>query len=300
MRLGFIGLGTMGRPMATRLLKAGFTLTVHNRTASKAHPLLEMGASWASSPAELAQTSDVVITILSDTPDVEAVLFGPKGIWEGIRPGSILIEMSTIAPDAAVRFAQRLTERACEMLDAPVSGGERGAIEGTLAIMVGGREDVFHQCLPILRALGKTIVYTGPNGNGQKTKLVNQLICALNIVAVAEGIHLAERLGLDVETTLRAISQGAAASWMLANLAPKILQNDFTPGFKIALQQKDLRLVREAIQRTCGREAPENPDLGPTAFPGAELAFRLFSEALREGLGEMGTQGLIVLYRHRA
>ncbi len=300
MRLGVIGLGTMGRPMARNLLKAGFSLAVYNRTASKASPLLELGAAWAPSPADLAQTSDVILTILPDTPDVEAVLFGPKGIWEGIRPGGIVIEMSTIAPDAAVRFARRLAEKACEMLDAPVSGGERGAIEGTLAIMVGGREDIFHQCLPILRALGQTIVYTGPSGNGQKTKLVNQLICALNIVAMAEGLHLAEMLGLDLEITLRAISQGAAASWMLSNLAPKILQNDFAPGFKIALQRKDLRLVREAIRRACRHEALERADREREAFPGAELAFRLFCEAVAEGLGELGTQGLITLYRRRA
>jgi len=294
MRLGFIGLGTMGRPMAMNLLKAGFPLTVYNRTASKAQPLLEMGAAWAPSPADLAETSEVVLTMLSDTPDVEAVLFGPGGVWEGIRPGSIVIEMSTIAPEAAATFAQRLAERGCEMLDAPVSGGERGAIEGTLAIMVGGREDTFQRCLPVLRALGKTIVYTGPSGSGQKTKLVNQLICALTIIAVVEGVHLAERLGLNLETTFRVVSGGAAASWMLSTLAPKIMQNDFAPGFKIALQQKDLRLVREAIQQISG-QADE-----PEIFPGAALAFRLFREAVAEGLGEQGTQGLIALYRRRA
>lgn len=290
----------MGRPMARNLIAAGFSLTVYNRTASKAHPLLELGAAWAPSPADLARTSDVVITILSDTPDVEAVLFGPGGVEEGIRSGSIVIEMSTIAPEAAIAFAQRFAERGCAMLDAPVSGGERGAIEGTLAIMVGGREEIFHQCWPIFRALGKTIIYTGPSGNGQKTKLVNQLVCALNIVAMTEGLHLAERLGLDLETTLRAISQGAAASWMLSNLAPKILQKDFAPGFKIALQQKDLRLVREAIRRARPHDAPECADLESRSFPGAELAFRLFSEAVAEGLGELGTQGLIALYRRRA
>jgi len=295
MRLGFIGLGTMGRPMATNLLKAGFPVTVYNRTASKAEPLLEMGAAWAPSPADLARRSEVVITMLSDTPDVEAVLFGSGGVWEGVRPGSIVIEMSTISPDAAVAFAHRLAERGGEMLDAPVSGGERGAIEGTLAIMVGGREETFHRCLPIFRTLGKTIVYTGPSGSGQKTKLVNQLICAVNVIAVVEGLHLAERLGLDLETTLRAISQGAAASWQLSTLAPKIQRGDFAPGFKISLQQKDLRLVREALLRA----DPEMSERTAETFPGAALAFRLFSEAVAEGLGEQGTQGLITLYRRR-
>ncbi|GBC81739.1 2-hydroxy-3-oxopropionate reductase [bacterium HR10] len=296
MRLGFIGLGTMGRPMAMNLLKAGFPLTVYNRTASKAQPLLEMGAAWAPSPADLAEASEVVLTMLSDTPDVEAVLFGPGGVWEGIRPGSTVIEMSTIAPEAATAFARRLAERGCEMLDAPVSGGERGAIEGTLAIMVGGREDTFQRCLPVLRALGKTIIYTGPSGSGQKTKLVNQLICALTIIAVVEGVHLAESLGLNLETTFRAVAGGAAASWMLSTLVPKIMQNDFAPGFKIALQQKDLRLVREAIEQISGRALEDEPEI----FPGAALAFRLFREAVAEGLGEQGTQGLIALYRRRA
>lgn len=296
MRIGFIGLGTMGRPMAANLLRAGFPVTVYNRTPSKGRPLLEMGATWASTPAELAEKSDVVITILSDTPDVEAVLFGPAGVWEGIRPGGILIEMSTISPEASIAFARRFAQRACEMLDAPVSGGERGAREGTLAIMVGGSPEAFERCLPIFRALGKTIVYTGPSGSGQKTKLVNQLICALNIVAVVEGLHLAERLGLNLTTTLEVISQGAAASWMFSNLAPKILQGDFAPGFKIALQQKDLRLVREAI---CGTLPEGSSARAEELFPGAELAFDLFREAVAAGLGEQGTQALITLYRRR-
>jgi 3-hydroxyisobutyrate dehydrogenase len=228
--------------------------------------------------------SDVIITIVSDTPDVEAVLFGSDGVGYGVRDGSVVIDMSTISPDATIAFARRLAEKGCDMLDAPVSGGEKGAIEGTLAIMVGGKQEVFDRCLPILQAVGKTIVYAGQSGNGQKTKLVNQIICGLNIVAMVEGLRLARTAGLDLETTLRVVSSGAAGSWMLSNLAPKILRGDFAPGFSIRLQQKDLRLVREAVEL-----------MGMTS-PGVELAYSLFSEALAKGLGNQGTQGLINLF----
>lgn len=284
MRLGFIGLGIMGKPMALNLIKAGFELMVYNRTASKCSPLTQVGAKQFHSPREAAMNSEVIITIVSDTPDVEAVLFGPDGVSEGVRDGHVVIDMSTISPEATIEFARRLAEKNCDMLDAPVSGGEKGAIEGTLAIMVGGKQEVFERCLPIFRALGKTIVFTGANGNGQKTKLVNQTVCALNIVAMVEGLRLARSTGLDVETTLQVISSGAAGSWMLSNLAPRILREDFAPGFSIKLQQKDLRLVREAVQA-----------LG-SPFPGVELAYSLFTQAVAAGLESQGTQGLINLY----
>jgi 3-hydroxyisobutyrate dehydrogenase len=225
----------------------------------------------------------VVITIVSDTPDVEAVLFGSGGLFHGDLQHKIVIDMSTISPGATVEFARRLAEKGCEMLDAPVSGGEKGAIDATLSIMVGGKREVFDRCLPIFNAMGKTIAYTGQNGNGQKTKLVNQIICASNIVSMTEGLRFARLAGLDMETTLKLVSSGAAASWMLSNLAPRILKDDFAPGFMIKLQQKDLRLVRETIQ-SIGAE-----------LPGTELAYRLFTEAVAAGLGEQGTQGLINL-----
>lgn len=283
MKVGFIGLGIMGRPMALNLIKASFKLTVFNRTRAKTEPLAAAGAAVADSPAEVARASDVVITIVSDTPDVESVLFGSDGLFHGAGSGKVLIDMSTISPEATIDFAGRLAEKECEMLDAPVSGGEKGAIEGTLSIMVGGKREVFERCLPLFNAMGKTIAYTGQSGNGQKTKLVNQIICATNIVSMVEGLRFARLAGLDMETTLKLVSSGAAASWMLSNLAPRILAGDFAPGFMIKLQQKDLRLVRETIQKT-----------GAT-LPGTELAYELFSEAVAEGLGEQGTQGLINL-----
>jgi 3-hydroxyisobutyrate dehydrogenase len=284
MRIGFIGLGIMGRPMALNLLKAGFELTVYNRTAAKCQPLLAAGAQVAGSPREIAERSEVIISIVSDTADVESVLFGPGGVCEGVAEQTIVIDMSTVSPAATITFAARLAEKGCEMLDAPVTGGEKGAIERTLAIMVGGRKDAFERCLPVLEAMGKTIVHTGPNGNGQKTKLANQIICALNILAMTEGLRFAKSSGLDLDRTLKVVSSGAAGSWMLSNLGPRILNDDFEPGFLIRLQQKDLRLCCEAIHQ-----------IGQL-FEGTELAFRLFTEAVARGLGGQGTQGLINLW----
>lgn len=284
MRIGFIGLGIMGRPMALNLVKAGYSLTVYNRTRSKCRPLAHAGARVAESPREVASLSDVIITMVTDTPDVEAVLFGPAGVCEGIQSGSIVIDMSTVSPIATVAWAQRLREKGCELLDAPVTGGEKGARDATLTIMVGGSRSAYEQCLPIFHTLGRTVIYTGPSGSGQKTKLVNQVICALNILALVEGLQLARSIGLDLETTLRVVSSGAASSWMLTQLGPKILQNDFTPGFMIRLQQKDLRLVQELLR-----------PLG-LSLPGTELAFTLFSDAVAKGLGDQGTQALISLF----
>jgi 3-hydroxyisobutyrate dehydrogenase len=269
--------------MALNLIKAGFSLTVFNRSRAKIEPLAAAGAAAADSPAAVAASTDVTITIVSDTPDVESVLFGSDGVFQGVSGGKTVIDMSTISPDATVDFARRLADRGCEMLDAPVSGGEKGAIEATLSIMVGGKREVFERCLPLFNAMGKTIAYTGPNGNGQKTKLVNQVICAANIVSMVEGLRFARLAGLDMETTLKLVSSGAAGSWMLSNLAPRILAGDFAPGFMIKLQQKDLRLVRETIDK-----------MGAT-FPATELTYNLFTEAVTEGLGEQGTQGLINL-----
>lgn len=284
MNIGFIGLGIMGRPMVMNLIKAGFTLTVYNRTAAKCGPLVDAGAAAVGSPREAAARSDVVITMVSDTPDVEAVLFGEEGAWHGLKEGQIMIDMSSISPAETQRFAARLKERSVEMLDAPVTGGENGAVEGTLAIMVGGKRETFNRCLPVFQAMGKTIVYAGQSGSGQKTKLVNQILCAQHIVAMADGLRFARECGLDMETTLKAVSGGAAGSWMLSNLAPRILQDDFAPGFMIKLQQKDLRLVREALREMNG------------AYPATELTYELFTKAVTKGLGELGTQGFIKLY----
>ena len=274
----------MGAPMATNLVKASFPVSVFNRTSSKCRELVQRGVAQCDSLAQLALDSDVVITVVADTPDVEEVLFGRDGLAPHLRPGSIVVDMSTISPSATMRFAQRLQEQRSEMLDAPVSGGESGAIAGTLSIMVGGKREVYEQCLPLLRAMGRTVVYTGLNGNGQKTKLVNQVVVALNLLATVEGLRLAAASGLDLQTTLEAVGGGAAASWMLSNLGPKIIAGDFRPGFAIRLQQKDLRLASELIK-----------DLGLEA-PGTELTYSLFTAAREKGLGEEGTQGLYQLW----
>ena len=283
-RIGFLGLGTMGAAMAANLARAGFAVTAWNRSPGRAPELDDLGIGRAATPAEVAGIADIVVVCVSDTPDVESVLFGKDGIQQGLRKGHVVIDMSTISPSATRSFAQRLKELDVEMLDAPVTGGEKGAIEGTLAIMVGGRRETFDRCLPVFEALGKTIVYAGGNGAGQKTKLVNQILCAQHIVAMVDGLRFARLSGLDLDATLRIVSSGAAGSWMLSNLAPRILKDDFAPGFTIKLQQKDLRLVREAIEET---GAP---------FPAAELTYGLFTEAVEAGLGEQGTQGMINLF----
>ena len=280
MKIGFVGLGIMGAPMARNLLGAGFELSVYNRTAEKCDALVAAGAKRCGSAAEAGERSDVVVTIVSDTPDVEAVLFGRNGLAGGLKTGSVVVDMSTISPAATVDFARRLGEQSVEMLDAPVSGGESGAIEGTLSIMAGGKREVFDRCLALFEAMGKNIVYTGPNGNGQKTKLVNQIVGSITLVAMAEGLRVAEKAGLPMEATLKAVSAGAAGSWMLSHLGPKVLAGDFDPGFSIRLHQKDLRLAAEFVK-----------DLKVRA-PGTQLSYELFTEALEKGMGELGNQGL--------
>lgn len=281
MKIGFLGIGIMGKPMARNLMKAGFDLLVWNRTAAKCDELVAEGAGIAASPAEAAAACDVIITIVSDTPDVEAVLLGENGVIEAIGEGKIVVDMSTISPEATERFAARLAEKGVEMLDAPVSGGETGAIEGRLAIMVGGKAEAFERCLPVFKAMGKNIVHVGPNGAGQRCKLVNQIIAAINILATAEGLRFAETAGLDPKTIHSVVSKGAASSWMLENLGPKMLDKDWRAGFFVRLEDKDLRLVLEAANKM------------ELKLPGTELVASMFSNATAQGLGEEGTQALI-------
>lgn len=284
MKVGFVGLGIMGAPMAANLIGAGFALNVYNRTPGKCEALEKLGAIAYPTPAGLASASEVVVTIVSDTPDVEAVLFGGNGLAEGLEPGSVVIDMSTISPTRTVEFAARLADRQVDMLDAPVSGGDKGAIAGTLSIMVGGKQEAFNRCLPLFEAMGRNIVYAGPSGNGQKTKLVNQVVGSLNLLAMIEGLRMAEQAGLDPKRTLDAVGAGAAGSWMWTHLGPRVVRRDFAPGFMIRLHQKDLRLAAEFMR-----------DLG-IDMPGTALSHELFTEALRKGLGEQGNQGLYKLW----
>lgn len=280
-RIGFIGLGIMGRSMALNILRAGFPLTVWNRTPARAAELLAAGATWADSPAMLATASDLVITCVSDTPDVQAVVLGETGALRGLRAGSLLIDMSTISPAVTRELAAALAERGVTMLDAPVSGGSEGAAQGTLSIMVGGDAADFARALPVLQAMGQRITHVGGHGAGQTVKLVNQVLVVGNCLAMCEALMLAQAGGVDLPKTLEAISGGAAGSWMLSKRGPQILARDWRPGFSIALQQKDLRLVLEAA------------DQQGVPLPGSALIFQLYRTLEARGLGGDGNHALV-------
>jgi 3-hydroxyisobutyrate dehydrogenase len=280
-KIGFIGLGIMGKPMSLNLLKAGFEVIVYNRTQKKADELVKAGASSAKTPAEVANNSDIIITIVSDTPDVEEVILGKTGIINGIKKGGVVIDMSTISPAVTINISEALHQKGAEMLDAPVSGGDTGAINGTLAIMVGGKEDVFNRCFPVFEAMGKTITYVGGNGMGQTTKLCNQILVTVTNMAVSEAVLFAQKAGLDADIMIEATKGGAAGSWQLANLGTKMNSEDFAPGFMIDLQQKDLRLVLEMAR---DNKLP---------LPATAMVNKLFAGKQNSGEGKLGTQALI-------
>jgi 3-hydroxyisobutyrate dehydrogenase len=270
--------------MAKNLIKAGFELVAHNRSRKAVDELVALGAEAAESPEEAAKRSNIIITMLPDTPDVEKVLFGARGVVEGAHPGMILLDMSTISPKASAKMASLLKEKGVVMLDAPVSGGQKGAIDGTLSIMVGGDGAAFEKCLPVFKALGKTITLVGPNGAGATIKLCNQVICALNIISMCEGMRLCKKAGADVGKMVEVVSGGLGASNIITNLAPKILKEDIAPGFKLRHQQKDVRL---ALQLAEELKLP---------LPASGLAHQIFRIAEAKGLGENGTQALIKAY----
>lgn len=280
-RVGFIGLGIMGRGMAHNILKAGFPLTVWNRTASRMDPLVQAGAKAGKDPADVAAQSDIVVICVSDTPDVEEVLFGERGVIHGARPGSLVIDCSTISPQATKEFAQRLAERGIHMLDAPVSGGSEGAERGTLSIMVGGEAKDVARAMPVFQAMGKAITHVGGHGAGQTVKLVNQILVVGNCLAMCEALIFAQAGGVDLEKCLQAVTQGAAGSWMLSNRGPQIIRRDWRPGFTIDLQQKDVRLVL--------READA---LGVPVIV-SSLVFNLYRTLQRRGLGHEGNHALV-------
>ena len=288
-RIGFIGLGIMGAPMALHLIKAGYQLKVYNRTdRPRVQEVVDAGGVRVASPKEAAEGSDVVISIVTDTPDVERVILGEDGAIHGAAAGSTVIDMSTVSPSATQRIAATLKEKGVRMLDAPVSGGDVGAQNGTLSIMVGGDQEVFDDCLPVFEAMGKSITLIGGNGAGQTTKLCNQIAVSVNNLAMSEALMLAAASDLDVGKVLNAISGGAAGSWQLSNLGPRILDGDFDPGFMVCLQQKDLKLVLEAAN-----------DI-KLALPGVSLAHQYFNIVERAGGAEEGTQALIKAYEAQA
>lgn len=289
----FIGLGVMGGPMAGHLLARGFALTVHTRTRQRAQELISRGARWADSPADAARGADAVFICVPDTPDVEAVVVGQasslsSSLASVARPGLVVVDHSTISPSATRHMAQALAERGAHFLDAPVSGGDVGARNGTLSIMVGGDESALDRVRPMLAAYGKTVTHCGGSGTGQLTKLVNQILVSVTNLAACEAMTFARKNGLDLAKTLAAVSGGAAGSWQLSNLAPKMMARDFAPGFMIDLQQKDLRLVMQTALE------------GKLSLPASALVHQLFAAAQAAGRGREGTQALVTVIEQLA
>jgi 3-hydroxyisobutyrate dehydrogenase len=273
-RIGFVGLGTMGAAMAANIRRAGFELTVWNRTPGRSAPLLELGAREAATPADAARASDVLVACVSDTPDVEAVLFGRDGVAGGMPAGGLVIDCSTVSPDATRGFATRLRERDVGFVDAPVSGGSEGATQGTLTIFVGGEPEDADRAMPILRAMGRTVTHFGPAGSGQAVKAVNQVVIAGAYLGVAEGIVLALKAGLDADAVVAALGGGAARSWVLENRSGRMIENDYPLGFRTALHLKDLAIALE-LARSVG-----------ATLPVAGLAAQLESGLVARGHGD--------------
>jgi len=287
-KIGFIGLGIMGQGMAHNLLKAGFSLTVWNRTAAKIEPLLAAGAQAGQHPADVAAQSDIIVICVSDTPDVERVIEGENGVLQGVKAGSLVIDCSTISPIVTRKLAGKLAEAGAAMLDAPVSGGSEGAARGTLSIMVGGEAKDFERALPVFEAMGKKITHVGPVGAGQTVKLVNQILVVGHALAMCEALLFAQAGEVDLAKTLEAVSAGAAGSWMLSNRGPQILQRDWRPGFTIDLQQKDIRLVLDAAD-----------ELG-VPLPSTALIFQFYRTLQAQGLGSEGNHALVKALEHLA
>jgi 2-hydroxy-3-oxopropionate reductase len=281
--IGFIGLGIMGRPMARNLLKAGHSLIVHSRSQGPVDEIVKAGAKAAASPRDVAAQCDVLITMLPNSPDVELVALGPNGIIDGARRGLILADMSTISPIVSKKVGEALAAKGVAMLDAPVSGGEKGAIDGALSIMVGGDKAVFEKVLPIFQAMGKTITLLGPLGFGGFTKLANQIIVAVNLTALAEALTLGKKAGLDRELLLTALAGGLAGSRCLEQKKPNYLANTYNPGFKIDLHYKDLGLIMESARA-----------LG-VPLPATAVVQELFSALRVKGRGGLDHSGVITL-----
>ena len=287
-KIGFIGLGIMGQGMVRNLLAKGFVVYIWNRTHPKMDPLIELGAIAATSPADVASHADIIITCVSDTPDVEHVMLQANGVIFGAKPGDLVIDMSTISPEVTRRLAQAFTDRGVHMLDAPISGGSEGAAKGTLSIMVGGDPVQVARAMPAFEAMGKAITHVGPIGAGQTVKLVNQILVVVTMLGVGEALLFAQAGGLDLNKTLDAVTQGAAGSWMLSNRGPQVVERDWRPGFTIDLQQKDLRLVLEAA------------DQMGVPMLGTSLVFNLYRTLQQQGLGLQGNHALVKALEHLA
>lgn len=278
--IGWIGTGLMGNPMAKHLIHAGYKVNLHNRTKGKAVELIDMGCAWFDTPAELAANSEIVVTIIGFPKDVEECYFGEQGIFKGIKPGIVLIDMTTTKPSLAIKISEEAHKMSAEFIDAPVSGGQVGAIAGTLSIMIGGKKEVVDTILPMFGAFGKNMVYQGAAGAGQHTKMCNQITIAGTLIGVCEGLIYGLKAGLNLNTMLESITKGAAGCWSLDVLAPKIVKGDFSPGFSVDNFVKDLSI---------GLEEAEAMKL---SLPGLALVKQLYLAVQAMGKGSSGNQAL--------
>ena len=286
--IGFIGTGVMGKAMAENLMESGYSVIVYTRNKEKADNLLNQGATWKNSVRELASASNVIISMVGSPKDVEEIYFSETGILENAKQGTLLIDMTTSKPSLAKRIFQAAQPKNLLTLDAPVSGGENGAKQGTLSIMAGGTEEAYKRSLPILKAMGKKIIYKGTAGSGQFTKMCNQTAMATNMIGVCEAIILAEKSGLDSKSVIDMMSAGTSNSWVMENLAYKMIEGDFKPGFYVKHLIKDLTIALESAQEL-------------NAYtPGLELCLKLFKELEDMGEGDNGTRVLLKLYETKS
>jgi len=282
-KIGWIGTGIMGKPMAMHLLNAGYTVNVNNRTKSKAQELIDKGSTWYDTPAELTKNSDIVVTIIGYPKDVEQVYFGADGIFQEIKQNTILIDMTTTKPSLAVKIGEQAKRAGVDFIDAPVSGGEIGAINGTLSIMIGGDKKTVDMIMPVFETFGKSMVYQGAAGSGQHTKMCNQITIAGTMIGICESLIYGYKAGLDLTTMLGSISKGAAGCWGLDVLAPKIVAGDYAPGFMVDHFVKDLGIALEEA---------EAMDL---SLPGLALVKQLYISLKADGKGTSGTQALYLV-----
>ncbi|MFP7200096.1 NAD(P)-dependent oxidoreductase [Lysinibacillus halotolerans] len=283
-KIAFIGTGVMGASIVKHLLKADFDVTVYSRTKSKTAELVELGAKWAPTPKEAADGKDIIFTMVGFPSDVEEVYSGQDGIFQTAKKGAVVVDMTTSEPTLAKNLYAKAKEKGIFSIDAPVSGGDVGAQNGTLSIMVGGDKEIFDELLPILQIFGSNIVYQGGPGAGQHTKMCNQLLIATNMIGVCESIAYALKAGLDIDKVLQSISTGAAGSWSLSNLGPRMIKGDLEPGFYVKHFIKDMKIAIEEAERM---------DLD---LPGVKLSKQLYNTLLEKGYGEKGTQALIKYY----
>ena len=281
MKVGFIGLGIMGRPQALNLIKGGYSLAVYARRAESMRPLKEAGATTCASPQEVAAQSDISFVMVADTPDVQAVILGERGAIHGAKPGSVMVDMSTISPTATKAMAMDLATKGVEMLDAPVSGGEIGAVNGTLTIMVGGKPEVFARVKPLFDCMGKTITLVGSSGAGQVAKACNQIVVAVTIEAVSEALSFARKSGVDAGKVREALMGGFAGSKIMEVHGKRMLDNDFKPGFKVKLHQKDMNIVMQSAH-----------ELG-LALPAASVAAQHLNALMGSGDGELDSAAIV-------